>query len=170
MSIEKEELVQIIGSDILKLLETVMQSKNRNTVGSVGSVGKQCKDKSSKSIFKVLFNIPSNSNLGDQGVHYDYVINNSKRLSYMPYSALFAVMPYSCLDLDSDDGETKRLNLDVGDVLILSGCVAHRGLAYNHLNLRIFAYYPTFHYTAQDQINWVIQQKGSSSSSSSSHS
>ena len=45
----------------------------------------------------------------------------------MPNSALFAVMLYSCLDL-TFNGKSRRLHLDVGDVLLLSGCVAHRGL------------------------------------------
>ena len=149
-SIGKEELEKLIGPDILVILDSVMQSVNRNKVGK----GKEFKDKHSKSIFKVLFNVPSICNLGNQGMHYDYRLSKKTNVCYMPYSALFAVMPNSCLDLKFS-GKSRRLHLDVGDVLLFSACVEHSGLAYDHFNLRVFAYYPTKQYPAQDEVYWL---------------
>jgi hypothetical protein len=138
-----------------------MQSVNRNKVGK----GKEFKDKHETSIFKVLFNVASICNLGHQGMHYDYMLSKKTKVCYMPYSALFAVMPNSCLDLKFN-GESRRLHLDVGDVLLFSGCVAHSGLAYDHFNLRVFAYYPTKQCPAQDKVYWLDENKSSSSSNS----
>lgn len=157
-TIEKEELIELIGPDILVILDSLMQSGHRNKVGE----GTRLTDQYSKSIFKVLFNIPSICNPGHQGMHYDYGLSKKKQC-YMPYSALFAVMPYSCLDL-TFNGKSRRLYLDVGDVLLFSGCVAHRGLAYDHFNLRIFAYYPTKQYPAKDEVYWLDKSSSSPNS------
>ena len=71
----------------------------------------------------------------------------------MPYSVLLCVQANTYLEIDVDrkyddddaanESSLHKVLMEVGDLLIWSGCIMHAGGVYIFPNFRIFGYYPT---------------------------